>query len=80
MTDEDIVDKSLYQAGATAQGCWDKLDDYDKAAFQRALTLSVVFARREERQRLAAALQKMPLNDTANSIAIWILDGGKDVR
>jgi hypothetical protein len=32
-----------------------------------------------ERQRIATALQKMPLNDTANSIAIWILDGGKDV-
>lgn len=33
-----------------------------------------------ERQRLATALQTMPLNDTANSIAIWILDGGKDDR
>lgn len=30
----------------------------------------------EERNRLADALQKMPLNDTANSIAIWIREGG----
>ena len=29
-----------------------------------------------ERQRLADALQQMPLNDTANSIAIWIREGG----
>ena len=28
--------------------------------------------RNSERNRLADELQKMPLNDTANSIAIWI--------
>ena len=32
----------------------------------------------EERNRLADELQKMPLNDTANSIAIWIREGGND--
>ena len=32
--------------------------------------------RKDERNRLADELQKMPLNDTANSIAIWIREGG----
>ena len=30
------------------------------------------FVAKAERNRLADELQKMPLNDTANSIAIWI--------
>ena len=30
------------------------------------------FVAKTERNRLADELQKMPLNDTANSIAIWI--------
>ena len=30
------------------------------------------FVAKTERNRIADELQKMPLNDTANSIAIWI--------
>ena len=31
----------------------------------------------KERKRLADELQKQPLNDTAQSIAIWIRNGGQ---
>ena len=41
-----------------------------------ALKFMVEMAIKEERNRLADELQKMPLNDTANSIAIWIREGG----
>jgi len=77
MTDTEIVDEALYKSGATAQGCWDKLDDYDKAAFQQALTLAVVDARRSERERIAAKIDAMPFGDTAASFAIWIREGAR---
>ena len=28
-------DDFLYESGLTAQGCWDKLDDYDKNAIMK---------------------------------------------
>lgn len=31
----------MYQAGMTAQGCWDNLDDYDKEAILRLAKLIV---------------------------------------
>jgi hypothetical protein len=77
MTDNEIADEALYKAGATAQGCWDKLDEYDKAAFQRALTLVAVEARRAERERIAAQIDRMPFGDTAASFSIWIREGAK---
>lgn len=46
------------------------LDGYIKVMVSVAIS--------QERKRLADALQQMPLNDTANSIAIWIRNGGKD--
>ena len=30
-----------YQSGLTAQGCWDSLDDYDRAAVERLASLIV---------------------------------------
>lgn len=77
MTDNEIVDESLYKAGATAQGCWDTLDEYNKAAFQSALTLAAVGARRAERERIAKKIDAMPFGDTAASFSIWIREGAK---
>ena len=37
-------DDLLYQAGLTAQGCWDELDDYAKEAIARFYTLTVTAA------------------------------------
>lgn len=31
----DKYDKLLYDAGLTAQGCWDQMDDYDRAAIMK---------------------------------------------
>lgn len=33
--DSSIVEGLLYEAGLTAQGCWDQMDDYDRAAVLR---------------------------------------------
>ena len=77
MTDNEIVDNALYKAGATAQGCWDTLDEYNKAAFQQALTLAAVDARRAERERIAKKIDAMPFGDTGASFAIWIREGAK---
>jgi len=38
MTKEEI-DDCLYQAGLTAQGCWDELDDYAKEGIYRLCKL-----------------------------------------
>jgi hypothetical protein len=35
------IDDLLYKAGLTADGCWDKFDDYDKAAILRLITFTV---------------------------------------
>lgn len=77
MDDKEITEHALYTAGATAQGCWDKLDAYDKAAFQRAMTLTAVLARKEERDRIANQIDRMPFGDTAASFSIWIREGAK---
>lgn len=75
MTDKEIADEALYKAGATAQGCWDTLDEYNKAAFTRALILTAVDARRAERERIANQIDRMPFGDTAASFSIWIREG-----
>jgi hypothetical protein len=31
----------LYQSGLTAQGCWDQMDDYDRAAIEKFAELIV---------------------------------------
>jgi len=35
------IEQLLYEAGLTAQGCWDELDDYAKEAIQRLVTLTI---------------------------------------
>jgi hypothetical protein len=37
----NLLDDLMYQAGMTAQGCWDNLDDYDKEAILRLAKLIV---------------------------------------
>jgi hypothetical protein len=32
----------MYQAGLTAQGCWDEMDDYDRGAIERLALLIVM--------------------------------------
>lgn len=44
-------DDLLYQAGLTAQGCWDDLDDYAKAAIERFYALTVGAATQEAHAR-----------------------------
>lgn len=34
-------DDLLYEAGLTAQGCWDQMDDYDRAAVMKFAQLIV---------------------------------------
>ena len=29
------IEHCLYQAGLTASGCWDQMDDYDKRAIEK---------------------------------------------
>lgn len=36
------IDNLMYQAGLTAQGCWDEMDDYDRAAIQRFAKLIIL--------------------------------------
>lgn len=35
------IEHLMYQAGLTAQGCWDKLDDYDRTAIEKFAELLV---------------------------------------
>ena len=35
------IDKLMYHAGLTAQGCWDEMDNYDKQAIEKFAELIV---------------------------------------
>jgi hypothetical protein len=37
----DRIENCLYQAGLTAQGCWDELDDYAKQGIEKFAELIV---------------------------------------
>ena len=37
----DKFDDLMYQAGLTAQGCWDQMDDYDRTAILKFAELIV---------------------------------------
>ena len=37
----DPLDELMYQAGLTAQGCWDEMDDYDRTAILKFAELVV---------------------------------------
>lgn len=41
MVNEELFDQLLYQAGLTAQDCWEELDLYTKQAIERFLYLAV---------------------------------------
>ena len=36
------IEHCLYQAGLTAQGCWDELDDYAKQAIEKFAELIIL--------------------------------------
>ena len=38
----DKFEQLMYQAGLTAQGCWDEMDDYDRKAIERLAELIVL--------------------------------------
>jgi hypothetical protein len=38
----DKFEPLMYQAGLTAQGCWDEMDDYDRKAIERFAELIVL--------------------------------------
>ena len=35
------IDKLMYHAGLTAQGCWDEMDEYDRKAIEKFAELIV---------------------------------------
>lgn len=37
----DQLENLMYQAGLTAQGCWNEMDDYDKEAIKRFAELII---------------------------------------
>ncbi len=37
----DKLENLMYQAGLTAQGCWDNMDEYDHAAIQKFAELII---------------------------------------
>lgn len=37
----DKFEQLMYQAGLTAQGCWDEMDDYDRKAIEQFAELIV---------------------------------------
>lgn len=66
MTTEDI----LYHSGLTAQGCWDKLDAYDRMAIEKAINM----ATEAERKRCCSIIFGMCSSDNVAQRtvdAIW---------
>jgi hypothetical protein len=37
----DRIEDLIYQSGLTAQGCWDKMDDYDQKAIGLLIQLTI---------------------------------------
>lgn len=35
----DVIESLMYSAGLTAQGCWDQMDEYDRAAIKKLTDL-----------------------------------------
>ena len=52
----DKFDDLMYQAGLTAQGCWDQMDDYDRTAILKFAELIIQecasFADKHNQQKL----------------------------
>ena len=64
----DNVIRIGYEAGL----CDEEGRDDNSIFIDEHMTRFAKLVIKAERNRLADELQKMPLNDTANSIAIWI--------
>lgn len=39
--ENNVIEDLLYNAGLTAQGCWDELDDYARDAIIRVIKMTV---------------------------------------
>lgn len=37
----ETIDELMYESGLTAQGCWDEMDEYDKAAIMKFAELII---------------------------------------
>ena len=46
------IDKLMYHAGLTAQGCWDEMDEYDRKAIEKFAELIVRECISINRQRM----------------------------
>ena len=46
------IDKLMYHAGLTAQGCWDEMDEYDRKAIEKFAELIVQECISINRQRM----------------------------
>lgn len=58
------IEHCLYQAGLTAQGCWDELDDYAKEGIEKFAELiireccDIVHSRTDESIRVVMAIEQ----------------------
>lgn len=60
----DPLDELMYQAGLTAQGCWDGMDEYDRAAILK-------FARLIVRECIQTLRDNTPVIDEHDSVEDW---------
>ena len=67
MTRDDII--QLANEALVCQQIW--IDESDSMALESVILFAKLVAA-DKAKELAEELRKMPLNDTANSIAIWI--------
>ena len=66
MNDEELEDL-MYRAGLTAQGCWDSMDQYDRAAIMDFAKL-VAAAEREACAKVCDGWMHANGNDCAEAI------------
>ena len=60
---QNKIDDLMYQAGLTAQGCWDEMDEYDRTAILKFAELIV--------QECMTICKKHPSRDLDN---LWSAD------
>lgn len=78
----DPLDELMYQAGLTAQGCWDEMDEYDRTAI---LKFAQLIVRECVKVMYDNAIErKVPpdINQTPTHYAIAVLEhfGVKDLQ
>ena len=59
------IDKLMYHAGLTAQGCWDEMDEYDRKAIEKFAELIVAECTEQVRGQYVPVLEdKEMMKDT----------------